>query len=63
VYLSKHLGVILPGQFHILAFVRFEVLTAVALKVTIFRDVTSCSLVHFTDVSEERTSYIFRVEE
>jgi hypothetical protein len=32
-------------------------------KNSVFWDVMSCSLVKFTDVSEERTFFIFRVEE
>lgn len=43
----------LLGQFYISAFVRFEVLTAVTIRATLFEDVTSCSLVHFTFISQE----------
>jgi hypothetical protein len=44
-------------------FVGFEVLMSVTMKRTIFWDVTPCSLVEFTDVSEEHTAYIFTVKE
>jgi hypothetical protein len=42
--------------------VRFEVLMAVTLKSTVFWDVTPCSLVKFSDVTEERIASKFRVE-
>lgn len=40
--------------------VGFEVLTAVTSNRSIFWCVTTCSLVKLTDVSEERTAFIFR---
>jgi hypothetical protein len=37
-------------------YVRFEILMAVPMKSTIFWDVTPCSLVKCTDISEECSS-------
>jgi hypothetical protein len=42
---------------------RFEVLTAITMKITIFRGVTPCSLVEYTYFSETSTACIFRIEE
>jgi hypothetical protein len=41
----------------------FEVFTAVVMKSIIFWDMTPCSLVIATDVSEEHIDSIFRIEE
>jgi hypothetical protein len=41
----------------------FEVLRAVTMKSTVFWDTKPCSLITFTDVSEECTASIFRGEE
>jgi hypothetical protein len=41
----------------------FEVLTVVVIKSTIFWDITQCSPLKSTDVSEEHIASIFRVEE
>jgi hypothetical protein len=41
----------------------FEVFTAVVMKSIIFWDVTPCSLLDATDVSEEHITSIIRVEE
>jgi hypothetical protein len=41
--------------------VRFEVITVVTIKSTIFWDVTLCSLVKCTDVSEGHNDPIFRI--
>jgi hypothetical protein len=40
-----------------------EVLTAVVMKSSVFRNITSCSPLQSTIVSEERVVWIFRVEE
>jgi hypothetical protein len=42
--------------------VRFEVLTAVVMKSSIFWDITPCSMLKSTDVSEKLIASIFRVE-
>jgi hypothetical protein len=42
-------------------YLRFEVFGSVTLKITIFWDVTPCSLVEVTDASEERAASIFRI--
>jgi hypothetical protein len=41
--------------------VRSEVLTAVTIEISIFWDVTPCTL--FTDVKDERTFSTFRVDD
>jgi hypothetical protein len=41
----------------------FEVFTAVVMKSIIFWDMTPCSPLSLTDVSEEHIASIFRVEE
>jgi hypothetical protein len=43
--------------------VRFEVLVAMTTKSTIFWNVTPCSVVEVTDLSEGRAVSIFKVEE
>jgi hypothetical protein len=43
-----------------LLWVRFYVLTAATMKMTVFWDVAPCSLVKFTDVSEGFTASIIR---
>jgi hypothetical protein len=40
-----------------------QVLTQVTIKSTVTWNVTACSLIVVTDISEERTVYIFRIEE
>jgi hypothetical protein len=37
---------------------RFQVLTAVSMKMTVFWDVVPCSLAKFTDISEVLTAFI-----
>jgi hypothetical protein len=44
-------------------FVWFEVLTGVVVNGSVFLIVTICSPMKITDVSEERATSIFRVEE
>jgi hypothetical protein len=41
--------------------VKFEVLTAVTVKVTVFEDIMPYSPISITDVSEECSAFIFRV--
>jgi hypothetical protein len=43
--------------------VGFEVITAVVMKCPIFWDITPCSPLKVTDVSEEHVSSIFKVKE
>jgi hypothetical protein len=43
--------------------VGFKVLTAVVMKTTIFWDISPCSPLKSTGVSEEHIASIFRVEE
>jgi hypothetical protein len=43
--------------------VGFEVLTPVVMKSYIFRDITPCSQLKVTDISEEHIASIFMVEE
>jgi hypothetical protein len=43
--------------------VGFQVLTAVVMKSTIFWDITQCSPLKSTDVSEEHIASIFSVKE
>jgi hypothetical protein len=42
---------------------RFEVLTAKTVKITIFRGVAPCNLVEYTDFSETSTASILRIKE
>jgi hypothetical protein len=42
--------------------VGFEVLTAVVMKSSTFWDITQCSPLKFTVVSEEHVASLFRVE-
>jgi hypothetical protein len=44
-------------------FARFEVLTAVMVKIQVFWHVTSCRLVSVTDVSKESSVCTFRVNQ
>jgi hypothetical protein len=41
----------------------FEVLTAVVMRSSVFWDITPCSPLKATDVSEEHVASIFRVED
>jgi hypothetical protein len=45
------------------SYIGFEVLTAMIMKSTIFCDITLCNPLKVTDVSEEPTASIFRVED
>jgi hypothetical protein len=40
--------------------VRFQVLTAVSIKMTAFMDIAPCNLIEVADVSEVRTASIIR---